>query len=221
MNSDDDNKKFKFEEGYLNSEELQALDDEYLKSLGELQSPFSSELDALLAEQKKQDDEYLKSLGELQSPFSSELDALLAEQKLEIPSWTDLPDFSWTDLPDLDLAEQKFELPGWVLDDDVSNTEAELLPPPDPNIKAKDVADWMLTQVNLKESLCQKDAAFYIYRCFGERFIYRNPNHNFAIAKDVLAEFLRISLKTVVWNKRGFYWRLRQASDPNGRAVDN
>ncbi|MBD2542282.1 hypothetical protein [Coleofasciculus sp. FACHB-SPT36] len=100
--------------------------------------------------------------------------------------------------------------------------EEEPIPEPDPNLTAKDVAAWMLKQVETKGVFYQQDAAWHIRRYFGECFIGLNKNSNPAISKKVLKEFRLISLKTVVWNRRELYWRLCQPSDPSkSRRVDD
>lgn len=94
-------------------------------------------------------------------------------------------------------------------------------PKPDPKSTAKEVAAWMLKEVKTKQALSQKHAACHIMRYFGERFVGQNVNGNMAISPKVLDEFLLISEKTVVWNRRAPYWRLRQPSDPISRRVDD
>ncbi|MBK9266343.1 MAG: hypothetical protein IPM54_41980 [Polyangiaceae bacterium] len=79
----------------------------------------------------------------------------------------------------------------------------------------------MLEEVKTKGTLYQRDAVEHIDRHFGQRFVYSNENDNPAISTNVLKEFERISLKTVVWNRREFFWRLRQPSDPSSRSVDD
>ena len=146
-----------------------------------------------------------------------------------------MPDLSFSDedfknlLEEISFSDSEFnfdwsELDSseWMKATEVVGVESEPLPEPDPSLTAKDVADWMLEQVKTKGELNQKDAAWHIRRYFGKRFIYLNENHNPAISREVLKEFLRISLKTVVWNRRERYWRLRQPSDPsNRRMVDS
>jgi hypothetical protein len=58
-------------------------------------------------------------------------------------------------------------------------------------------------------------------RYFGEIFIGQKDNGNMAISPEVLAEILLISKKTVIWNRRARYWRLRQPGDPKSRRVDD
>jgi hypothetical protein len=146
-----------------------------------------------------------------------------------------LPDISFDDealrkiVEDISSADSelnfdfpKIDLSTLIQDVEVSATEPELIPEPDPNITTKDVAAWMLNQVELKERFYQQDAVWSVRKYFGERFIYLNQNHNPAISREVLKEFLRISLKTVVWNRRERYWRSRQLSDHiSNRMVDD
>lgn len=132
-----------------------------------------------------------------------------------------LEDISSSD-SELNFDFSEIDLSALIQDDEVSGNEPELIPEADPNITAKGVAAWMLNQVNLKKRLYQRDAVWNIKKYFGERFIYLNKNRNPAISQDVLKEFLSISLKTVVWNKRERYWRPRQSSDHiSRRTVDD
>jgi hypothetical protein len=85
---------------------------------------------------------------------------------------------------------------------------------PDPNLKARDVANWMLEQVKLESRLYQSRAVSHIEEYFGDRFVRENRHGNPAISKDVLKQFLVISLKPVVWVHTDKYWRLRRPSDP-------
>lgn len=136
-----------------------------------------------------------------------------------------LPEAS-LNLSEFDFESPKFEFP--KLEFEFLNMSIELdiesepIPEPDPNLTAKDVAAWMLQQVEANGKLYQKNAAWHIRRYFGERFIYPNENHNPAISRDVLKEFLLISLKTVVWNRRERFWRTKRPGDPlNRRMVED
>src|SRR5437764_14870019 len=61
---------------------------------------------------------------------------------------------------------------------------------PDPNLKATNVAEWMEQKVEAKGMLYQKNAAFYIRKYFGKKFVKINRNRNLAISEEVLKEFL-------------------------------
>ncbi len=148
------------------------------------------------------DDEGLQKLLE---------DISVSEPELNSIDWSE-PKFSafLEDTKEFDLSSIKESL------------EEEPIPEPDPNLTAKDVAAWMLKQVETKDVLYQQDAAWHIRRYFGECFVGLNENSNPAISKKVLKEFGLISLKTVVWNRRELCWRLRQPSDPpKSRMVDD
>lgn len=111
---------------------------------------------------------------------------------------------------------------GLMKESEIARVEPEPILEPDPNLTAKDVAAWMLGQVEGQGALYQREAAWHIRRYFGERFIYLNQNHNPAISREVLKEFLLVSLKGVVWNRRERYWRPRHLTDPpNRRMVDD
>lgn len=91
--------------------------------------------------------------------------------------------------------------------------------PPDPNLLAADAAIWMQARVEAEGILYQTTAVNYIRNHIGARFVYRNRQGNFAIAKEVLREFRRRTARTVVWQWREHYWRLRRSEDPAGRRI--
>jgi len=153
------------------------------------------------------DADYSKLIGEINSSFSSdELQKLLED----VSSADSELNVTW---PETDFS---------ALLKDTENIEPGPIPEPNPSLTAKDVADWMSNQVQTNGRLYQRKAVWHIRRYFGERFIYINRNNNLAVSKDVLREFLLISLQTVVWNRRERFWRTRRSSDPrNRRMVDN
>jgi hypothetical protein len=57
---------------------------------------------------------------------------------------------------------------------------------------ARDVAEWMLQEVIFRE-LDQDYAAHNIQRIFGGEFVYENANGNWAINRNVLKEFRKIT----------------------------
>jgi hypothetical protein len=84
---------------------------------------------------------------------------------------------------------------------------------------AKDVAQWMLDQLNESGELTQEDAAYEIETLFGEEFTYANDNGNTAIDRKVLEEFRAISPDTV-WERQDKLWRRRDQHDDPGRFQD-
>ncbi len=85
----------------------------------------------------------------------------------------------------------------------------------------KDVAIMMLTFIKDRTRLDQEVAVRLIREQFGEDFLYRNANGNFAIDKGVLKEFRKLTEDTVVWDRGYREWRLRRDHDPKGtRQVD-
>ena len=85
----------------------------------------------------------------------------------------------------------------------------------------KDVADWMVKQLEGAEYLYQKTVVEDIYNTFGDKFTYMNDNGNLAISPEVLKEFRLLTEKTVVWVGSKRYWRKKNAYDPlNKRQAD-
>ena len=89
------------------------------------------------------------------------------------------------------------------------------------NIKASDVAQWMLNQINKKRELYQNEVVYQIEDKFGPQFVYENQAGNLAISREVLKEFRKLTEETVVWYRSELCWRIRGAGDPKvGRLVE-
>ncbi|UFS66274.1 hypothetical protein LO749_17265 [Paracoccus denitrificans] len=84
---------------------------------------------------------------------------------------------------------------------------------------AKEVADWIRTQLPEKSLLYQDRVARNIRQQFGEEFTYRNKNGNWGIRKDVLDEFRKLTPTDVVWSRSEQAWRRRRPNDPPGRMI--
>jgi hypothetical protein len=79
----------------------------------------------------------------------------------------------------------------------------------------KEVAEWMVNELEGWRYLNQTDAAARIRMNFGEEFIYINRHRNPAISKAVLAEFEKLTQDSVVWVRKSRRWRKR--GDAPGR----
>jgi hypothetical protein len=82
---------------------------------------------------------------------------------------------------------------------------------------AKEVAEWMVNELEGWRYLNQTDAAARIRMYFGEEFIYVNRRRNPAIIKAVLAEFEKLTQDSVVWVRKSRRWRKREEGDAPGR----
>lgn len=193
----------------MNSNENDGFDfkDVNLEFLEESSNQFS-------IESELSDVEIIKLLEEANQPFPNiSFDNEDARKILE--------DISSSD-SEFNFGLSEIDLSALIQNNEANDNEPELISEIDSSITTKDVAVWMLNQVNLKKELYQRDAVWNIKKYFGDRFIYLNENRHPAISREVLKEFLSISLKTVVWNKRERYWRPRQPSDHiSHRTVDD
>jgi len=81
----------------------------------------------------------------------------------------------------------------------------------------KDVAQWMLDEINSGNYLYQEQAAYSVSNMFGDNFVYINENGNLAIEKKVLNAFRKLTDGSVVWSRGEKMWRLREESDEPGR----
>ncbi|MGA2001185.1 MAG: hypothetical protein ABSG52_14435 [Terriglobales bacterium] len=82
---------------------------------------------------------------------------------------------------------------------------------------ARDVAEFMVKELQREGTLYQDCAVDSIVRNFGEQFIYENENGNPAISVEVLAEFRKLTPR-IVWEKGERCWRTREEYDEKGRA---
>lgn len=82
---------------------------------------------------------------------------------------------------------------------------------------ARDVAVFMLEQLNEQNYLYQEVIVWDIRSKFGERFVYENQNGNLAISRDVLKEFRNLTKESVVWERGSRLWRKRESYDPIGK----
>lgn len=84
----------------------------------------------------------------------------------------------------------------------------------------KKIAQWMLEQYTKHKRLPQTMAARGIMIEFGEQYVYRNKQRNWAINKGILEEFRKITPEDVVWSRSSQTWRARAPYDPKeGRMV--
>lgn len=86
-------------------------------------------------------------------------------------------------------------------------------------VTAKDVAEWILTQLPETAFLFQERVARNIRQQFGEEFTYRNHNGNWGIRKDVLEQFKKLTPTNVVWSRSQQAWRRRRPNDPDGQRM--
>lgn len=82
----------------------------------------------------------------------------------------------------------------------------------------REVAQWMVEEVERAGILQQDRAARTIRSHFGDEFVYRNANNNLAINELVLKIFNELTGDRVVWSRSLFHWRKRKETDGPGRA---
>ncbi len=88
----------------------------------------------------------------------------------------------------------------------------------------KDVANWMLAQLDENDELLQIEAVAEIQRLFGPEFVSVGSNGEMAIDRRVLSQFRKLSGDTVVWVTGhggdywpGAHWRKRGTGDSPDR----
>lgn len=82
---------------------------------------------------------------------------------------------------------------------------------------AKNVADWMLAQVEKDGCVYQDDVVDYIVSAKSEELLRENADGNLALGTTVLNAFKKLTPDSVVWVKPDRYWRWRVAEDEPGR----
>jgi len=86
---------------------------------------------------------------------------------------------------------------------------------------AKDVADWMFDQFQQTQWLYQETIVYKIKSQFGSDFVYTNANGNYAISKEVLKHFRKLTEGVAIWERGERAWRhLRNGENYKGRQVD-
>lgn len=79
---------------------------------------------------------------------------------------------------------------------------------------AKDVAFWMLQQIQTEGELSQGDAVFEIGERFGEDFLEDCESWNERISRDVLWEFRTLKREhSIVWDRSERLWRPKDEYD--------
>lgn len=86
---------------------------------------------------------------------------------------------------------------------------------------AHEVAEWMFSHFETSKYLYQESIVYKIKKEFGPDFVYTNKNGNYAIGKDVLKEFRKLSEGKVVWERGERAWRkLRENETYKGRQIE-
>lgn len=81
----------------------------------------------------------------------------------------------------------------------------------------RQIAEWMVEELNRLKYLYQDTVAFEISKRFGEEFTYINSSGNVAIDKKVLKEFRALTPDSVIWDRGERMWRFREDYDQEGR----
>lgn len=84
---------------------------------------------------------------------------------------------------------------------------------------AREIACWMLAQIERHGQLERRQASTHIRREFGEQFIHRVRKGSGAIREEILEEFRALAPDTVIWSFRDQTWRWRNAEDPLGTRI--
>ncbi len=89
-------------------------------------------------------------------------------------------------------------------------------------INPKQVAEWMIKQLEVEEELYQQPTANKILELFGEEFVALDANDVLGIGRKVLYQFKKMTGDTVVWvavqgDWTAGFWRKRDDQDNEGR----
>jgi hypothetical protein len=84
----------------------------------------------------------------------------------------------------------------------------------------KEIAAWMLQELDRVRFLYQETVVYDIASKFGKEFTAINDSGNLAIRKDVLSAFRKLSGDAVIWERGERMWRKRTSYDAPGRQQD-
>ncbi len=87
------------------------------------------------------------------------------------------------------------------------------------NDKINEIAQWLYKKVKTEYYLYQEFVVVEIMKKYGKEYLYINQNGNYAINKDVLKQFRKIS-QDVVWLRGERCWKIREKHDVAGRSQD-
>jgi hypothetical protein len=82
---------------------------------------------------------------------------------------------------------------------------------------AKNVADWMLAQVERHGCIYQDDVVDRIVKAKAEDLLRENSDGNLVLSTPVLNAFKKLTPDSVVWVGPDRYWRWRVTEDEPGR----
>jgi len=74
-------------------------------------------------------------------------------------------------------------------------------------VDVNEVADWMVSKVEVEGFLYQDMAVAYIAEHFGGEFIYTNEKGTPRISEAVLSAFHKLTEGTVIWDRWERCWR--------------
>ena len=93
-----------------------------------------------------------------------------------------------------------------------------------PVVTPKEVAEWMVAQLEADGRLLQVDAVVAIEKVFGPEFVYISDIGEKSIDRRVLYQFRKLTEHEVVWVTQhgggywsGAHWRKREPGDSPGR----
>jgi hypothetical protein len=92
---------------------------------------------------------------------------------------------------------------------------------PDSMTNEDNVAQYMVEELTKAEVLHQSQVVYDIEERFGETFVELNARGGLVISPGVLREFEKLTKDSVVWSRRGRYWRKRRDDDPSSRMIDS
>lgn len=72
---------------------------------------------------------------------------------------------------------------------------------------ASDVAEWMFEQFNNTRWMYQESIVYKIKSQFGKDFVYQNSNGNYAIDREVLKQFRKLTEGKAIWERGQRAWR--------------
>jgi hypothetical protein len=84
-------------------------------------------------------------------------------------------------------------------------------------MKAVEVANWMLKELEARSCIYQDDVVDYLVKAKADDLLRENSDGNLVVGRQVLDAFKSLTEATVVWVKPERYWRFRVAEDELGR----
>lgn len=85
-------------------------------------------------------------------------------------------------------------------------------------MSVQEVAEWMIKQMGDSHWLYQETVVWKMKQKWGDEYVYLNENGNYAISKQVLKAFRKMTEDRLIWERGERAWRPRKPHEKGRQA---